>query len=111
MEAKEQRSKILKLNVLQTWVIIIGTSLGIVGAVAAWATGWMGLPERVKAVEQSQIPVATITNRVDTLEKSQTLVWQKLAADHDLLIGINQSLVDLKEQQREIKQDVKDLKK
>lgn len=111
MNADIQRSKMLNLNRLQTWLLIFGTSFGILTAVAALAHGWLGLPDKVSRIEAKQQPLTELPARVNTLEEGQKLMWTKLATDHDLLISINQNLTDVKQQQQEIRQDVKDIKR
>lgn len=113
-----QRTRILKLTVFQTWLACIGGVIGIGTAAAAVAHGWIGLPEKVDRIDQHQQkieettrPLMELTNRVHAIEDSQKQVWSKLSADHDLLIGINQKLIDVKEQQAELSTDVKALKK
>lgn len=111
MNADIQRSKMLNLNRLQTWLLIFGTSIGILTAAAALAHGWLGLPDKVSRIEAKQQPLVDLPNRVATIEEQQRLLWNKLSADHDVLTAINQNLTDLKQQQQELRQDVKDIKK
>jgi len=91
--------------------------MSIGGAVTAWTYGWAGLPQKVEKIEASQLrfeettqPLMMLTNRVQELEEAQKAIWQRLSSDHDLLIGINQKLTDVKEKQAEISADVKSLK-
>jgi len=111
MDPEATRSKILNLNKLQTWILVIGGIIGIGGAVTAWAHGWLGLPDKVDRIEQAQTPLLGLTNRVQSIEDQQKLMWAKRNEDHDLLTKIDQSLQDLKEQQTQLRDDVKGLKK
>lgn len=111
MGAEGQRTKILKLQVFQTWVGCIAGAAAILGGVAAVAQGWLGLPDKVNAIEQAQKPISAITNRVDHLEDTTRLIWQKMNGDHDLLIKIDQKMTDQAEQTKELRQDVKDIKR
>lgn len=113
-----QRTRLLKLNVFQTWIACIVGAISIGGAVTAWAYGWIGLPQKVEKIEASQLkfeetarPLMLLTNRVQAVEDSQKAIWQKLSSDHDLLIGINQKLTDVQENQKDLSTDVKSLKK
>lgn len=111
MDADVQRTKLLNLNRLQTWLIIFGTGIGIVTAVTAWAHGWLGLPDKVNRIEVNQRPLMELPHRVTAIEDDQRLLWSKVAGDHDLLISINQKLTDVNQQQQELRQDLKDSRK
>jgi hypothetical protein len=104
MDTNTQNSKILNLNRIQTWLIIFGTGIGILTAVAAWAHGWLGLPDKVSHIDEAQRPLVELPARVANVEEQQKLLWNKIDSDHDLLITINQNLTDLK-------QDAKDRNK
>lgn len=101
----------MNLNRVQTWLIVFGTAIGIITAITAWAHGWLGLPDKVSRIEAKQQPLTELPARVITLEEGQKLMWTKLATDHDLLISINQNLTDVKQQQQELRQDIKDSRK
>ena len=94
MDADIQRKKLLNLNKLQTLLIIFGTAFGIMSAVAAWAHGWLGLPDKVSRIESKQQPLVDLPNRVATIEYQDKSLWYKLSADHDVLTAINQNLAD-----------------
>jgi hypothetical protein len=118
LEASASRAKLLKLNVFQTWITVIGALIGIGTVTLGVAKGWVGLPAKVDAIQQhqqayedAQRPLMVLTNRVDSLEENQRLLWAKISSDHDLLLQINQKLTDVNEQQKEISQDVRSLKK
>lgn len=118
MGPEETRSKILSLNRIQTWLIIFGTSIGIVTAFTAWAHGWLGLPDKVDQISRAQAVIElrqqsfeTITNRVVSVEEWTRALNTKVGTDHDLLVRILQTQEDMKEQQQQLRQDVKDLKK
>jgi hypothetical protein len=118
LEPDEARKKLLNLNRLQTVLIVVATSIGIITGLEAWAQGWLGLPKKVEEIqarqetmELRQMELGGMTNRVVALEDWTRSLNTKVASDHDLLVKINQSLDDLKEQQAETREDIKGLKK
>lgn len=115
MGADVQRAKILKLNLFQTWLAVIVAIAGLGGSAYAvasgWAGSWFGLPEKVKEIQSTQPAISNMLWRVDSLETTQKLMWQKLTVDHDLLIKIDQKLTDQAEQTQELRMDVKNLRK
>jgi hypothetical protein len=111
MDADTQRKKLLNLNRLQTLLIIVGTGMGIVTGVTAWARGWLVLPDKVAHIESTQQTLTDLPGRVASIEQQQRLLWDKLNGDHDLLIRINQGVSDMKDQQQQLRQDIQDSKK
>lgn len=113
MTEKTIEQKNLTLNKFLVVIAIVTLLGGAITGGIAWAKGWLGLPEKVNAIEirneSSKTLLDSLPPRIDQLEKAQAQMWQKRSEDHDLLLGISTSLKDLKEQSAETRQDVKDL--
>jgi hypothetical protein len=113
MIEKSVEQKNLTLNKVLVVIALVTLFGGLLTGGIAWAKGWLGLPEKVNALELSNLTNTTLLIslplRVDNLERAQVQMWQKRSEDHDLLLGISQSLHDLKDQAQETRQDVKDL--
>lgn len=103
--------KTFLLNKWQLWILAAGMILGLLGGTLAWAKGVALVPDRINHLEESSASLVTVPTRIKTLEDSQSRVWERLNTDHDILNRIVQSLSDLKEQQGELRQDVKQLRK
>lgn len=117
-EPAVQRATILRLTKLQTWCGAIVGVIGVGTTIAAIAHGWVGLPAKVEEIRTQQETIVhrqaafeVMTNRVQSVEDSTKLIWNKLSSDHDLLTKIDQKLSDIDEQQKETAQDVKALRK
>lgn len=82
MDADIQRTKLLNLNRVQTWLIVFGTSISILTTLTALANGWLGLPDKVSKIAA------------------------KVEAQNDLLITINQKVADMQGEQQQLRQDV-----
>lgn len=109
--AARVRGRILSINVVQTWLLAISLGGTTIVSVFVWMNGWSQIPERVTVVEARTASITNMEMRLDTQEATQILVWKKLNDDHDILIEIKQSVADQKEQTREMREDIKRLKK
>ena len=99
--------KILRLNYWQLVFIVI---VPLVTGGVAWAKGWLNLPEKVTSLEATADMCRTLPPRVEHLESQAKELQIKRSDDHDLLLGIRQSLLDVKQQTDETRADIKELR-
>lgn len=106
----EQQSTELKnlgINKLLLFIAVVTLAGGISTTCIAWAKGWLGVPDKITALEQSNIRLVTLAPRVDNLEKAQAELFKKESDSHDLLLSIDQSLKDVKEQNTDLKEELR----
>lgn len=75
------------------------------------------MPDKVAALEakqalvdKSEADTALLAPRITAVEHQQSLIWEKVSGDHDLLIDIKRGLQDVKDQNDESKADTKSIR-